>query len=105
MLICYWARWADSAGDVSRFSNTCVARVEGWTAPGLAPELLPGNAQQTMLPEGATRSVIQTQPPMLQAKCMIVQLPYAEMLLPEAAPEARVLPGAGAASQHLLDAE
>jgi len=41
MLFVYWARWADSAGEVSRWSQPCVARVEGWTAdarPAL-PEL------------------------------------------------------------------
>jgi hypothetical protein len=32
MLIVYWARWADSAGEVSRWSKPCVARVEGWTS-------------------------------------------------------------------------
>lgn len=31
MLIVYWAKWADSTGNTSRWSKTCVARVEGWT--------------------------------------------------------------------------
>lgn len=31
MLIVYWGRWADSTGNTSRWSKTCVARVEGWT--------------------------------------------------------------------------
>jgi hypothetical protein len=38
MLVVYWARWADDRGNVSRFSRTCVARVEGWTAN---PQALP----------------------------------------------------------------
>jgi hypothetical protein len=32
MLFVYWARWADSTGEVSRWSKPCVARVEGWTS-------------------------------------------------------------------------
>jgi len=35
MLIVYWARWADSAGVTSRWSKTCVARVEGWSSHSL----------------------------------------------------------------------
>ena len=31
MLVVYWARWADAKGGVGRFSQTCTARVEGWT--------------------------------------------------------------------------
>ena len=32
MLVVYWARWADAKGNVGPFSQTCVARVEGWTS-------------------------------------------------------------------------
>jgi hypothetical protein len=35
MLVVYWARWADAKGNTGPFSETCVARVEGWTAPAL----------------------------------------------------------------------
>ncbi len=35
MLVVFWARWADATGEVSRFSKTCIARVEGWTANAL----------------------------------------------------------------------
>jgi hypothetical protein len=31
MLLVYWAKWADSRGEVSRWSKPCVARLEGWT--------------------------------------------------------------------------
>ena len=34
MLVVYWARWADAKGDVGPFSQTCVTRVEGFTAVG-----------------------------------------------------------------------
>lgn len=37
MLIVYWAKWADSSGEVSRWSTPCVARVEGWTAHKALP--------------------------------------------------------------------
>ena len=36
MLIVYWAKWADSTGNTSRCSKTCVARVEGWTSDAAA---------------------------------------------------------------------
>ncbi|MGI9013390.1 MAG: hypothetical protein ACR2GY_03980 [Phycisphaerales bacterium] len=93
MLVVYWARWADSAGETSRFSNTCVARIEGWT-----PTL---NA----LPEGGSCSA-SAQPRVgiieprqlqgrgagdadvsyrIEAKCVLVQLPGAEpRMLPSA---------------------
>ena len=29
-LVVYWARWADATGEVGPFSETAVARVEGW---------------------------------------------------------------------------
>jgi len=35
MLVVYWARWADATGEVSRFSETCVARVEGWSGAAM----------------------------------------------------------------------
>ena len=38
MLLVYWARWADSTGEVSRWSKPCVARVEGWTSQRALPE-------------------------------------------------------------------
>lgn len=37
MLIVYWARWAGSTGEVSRWSKPCVARVEGWSAKTALP--------------------------------------------------------------------
>jgi hypothetical protein len=74
MLVCYWGRWADSAGDVSRFSNTCVARLEGWT-PGSIPA--PGN---TALPADA-RAVLPDRQDAhrIEARCVILHLPYAEV--------------------------
>lgn len=30
MQVVYWARWADSSGNVGPFSKTVVADVEGW---------------------------------------------------------------------------
>ncbi len=44
MLIVYWAKWADSTGNTSRWSRTCVARVEGWTSNAAA--LTDGSAAQ-----------------------------------------------------------
>ncbi|MGI9013237.1 MAG: hypothetical protein ACR2GY_03205 [Phycisphaerales bacterium] len=38
MLVVYWGRWADSAGEVSMWSATCVARIEGYTSEKLLPE-------------------------------------------------------------------
>ena len=55
MLIVYWARWADSMGNISRYSETCIARVEGWT-----PKALPENTP--------VRRV--------EAKYVIMQAPY-----------------------------
>ena len=40
MLVVYWGRWADAKGDVGPFSETCIARVEGWNAD--AARMLPG---------------------------------------------------------------
>jgi hypothetical protein len=52
MLVVYWGRWADSTGDVSRWSKPCVARVEGWsTAAGALPPALTG-ADRAALPAG-----------------------------------------------------
>jgi hypothetical protein len=48
MLVVYWGRWADSKGEVGRFSKTCVARVEGWTS-----HALPAASQQRAI-EGQT---------------------------------------------------
>jgi len=41
MLVVYWARWASTSGEVSRFSRTCIARQEGWTSKLPAPRALP----------------------------------------------------------------
>jgi hypothetical protein len=41
MLVVYWARWADAKGEVGPFSQTCVARVEGFTQAGATPLLGP----------------------------------------------------------------
>jgi hypothetical protein len=38
MLIVYWAKWADSTGETSRWSRPCVARLEGWTSQPLLPD-------------------------------------------------------------------
>jgi hypothetical protein len=35
-MVVYWGRWADARGGVGPFSATCVARMEGGTAPGIA---------------------------------------------------------------------
>jgi hypothetical protein len=48
-LIVYWARWADSTGEVGRWSKTCVARVEGWTSMQVKPlHELPGSGDSNM---------------------------------------------------------
>lgn len=67
MLVVYWARWADATGDVSRFSKTCVARIEGWTPHANS---LPSADQQTTIIEPR-------EAPRLEARCVIMQLPYA----------------------------
>ncbi len=41
MLVCYWARWADTRGNVGPFSETLVTQIEGWM-PGMA---LPGKSK------------------------------------------------------------
>ena len=46
MLLVYWARWADSSGEVSRWSRPCVARVEGWTST--LPALPEGESTQQL---------------------------------------------------------
>lgn len=38
-LVVYWGRWADATGAVGRFSQTAVARVEGWGASEAASEV------------------------------------------------------------------
>lgn len=59
MLVVYWARWADATGEVGRFSKTCVARVEGWSASGNA------------LPD-ASQSGVQR----IETKYVLIQAPY-----------------------------
>ena len=39
MLVVYWGRWADKHGKVGPFSQTCQARVEGWTSTSATPHL------------------------------------------------------------------
>jgi hypothetical protein len=58
MLIVYWARWADSTGEVSRWSKPCVARLEGWTSSASA--LPPGEADSAQC---AATKVVFIQPP------------------------------------------
>jgi len=89
-LVCYWGRWADSSGEVSRFSQTCIARIEGWTpgspAPGL-PAPAPAPAPECVaaaLPGKAARvSVEMPEPRCLEPKIVIVRLPYIEDLIAE----------------------
>ncbi len=60
MFVVYWAKWADSAGNTSRFSKTCVARVEGWShADGVRGHELPAGHELQQI----------------ETKCLIVQLP------------------------------
>jgi len=77
MLVVYWGRWADSSGETSAFLKTCVARIEGWTQ----------HAPATALPERAPAVVVEhlSRPVrQIDAKCLILGLPYAEMrALPE----------------------
>ena len=63
MLLVYWARWADSTGEVSRWSKPCVARVEGWTATRPA------------LPEGECAAARR-----VETKYVFIQTPIAGML-------------------------
>ncbi len=92
MLVCYWARWAGATGEVGRFSETCVARVEGWTADpahalppgasGVAIEQVRGDergGERGALPAGRAAT--------LEHKCVIVRLPaFERMLVEEAEP-------------------
>jgi len=58
MLVVYWGRWADATGEVSRFSKTCVARVEGWSSTPALPEASHDAARR------------------IETKYVIVQAPY-----------------------------
>ena len=51
MLIVYWARWADSTGEVGRWSKTCVARVEGWTSNRAALPASEGSGAEAAMPQ------------------------------------------------------
>lgn len=68
MLLVYWARWAGSACDVSRWSKPCVARVEGWTSHALpqAKAAMLENGQRTLA--AATR---------VETKYVYIQTPIA----------------------------
>jgi ABC-type proline/glycine betaine transport system permease subunit len=57
-LLILWARWADSTGEVSRWSKPCVARLEGWTSSASA--LPPGDADSAQC---AATKVVFIQPP------------------------------------------
>lgn len=61
MLIVYWARWANATGETSRWSQTCVARVEGWTP------------QRPALPEGAGGTAIEAR--RIETKFVFIQAP------------------------------
>lgn len=58
MLVVYWARWADSTGQVSRWSEPCVARIEGWSAAG--PPALPQQSMASLRSEEARMTVVHT---------------------------------------------
>jgi hypothetical protein len=62
MLVVYWARWADTKGNVGPFSKTCEARVEGWSSSTPPESLLEGTA------DGVRR---------VETKYVFIQTPYA----------------------------
>ncbi len=90
MLVVYWARWANNVGEVSSFSRTCIARVEGWTSnandltAAAQSARLPAAASDTtfrILPHAAllnaaTTKLLETQH-MRTVRCMIVDDPRA----------------------------
>ena len=82
MLIVYWAKWADSTGETSPWSKTCVARVEGWSASAPA------------LPESQAKAIETTR---VETKYIIVHAPH---LLPETVEQDEVID----MRQKLLDA-
>lgn len=101
MLFVYWAKWADSSGETSRWSKPCIARVEGWT---------PHNAKPA-LPEGAAAIALEKR---VETKYVFIQTPIAGEL-PDGLPgdavaeQIAALRGAGehaleAARSRLLDA-
>ena len=91
-LVVYWARWAGVTGDTGRFSRTCVARLEGWTANQIGSmtqttEMVPGTEQPVTVEQPAGGQI--------EAKCVIMQMPHAETLIAGELPgPMRVLPAA-----------
>lgn len=68
MLFVYWARWAGSGCDVSRWSKPCVARVEGWTSHALP------QARTAMLENGQRTLAAATR---VETKYVYIQTPIA----------------------------
>lgn len=101
MMVVYWGRWADSAGNVGRFSTPCMARVEGWS----------DKSPEHLLEDAGGRQI--------ETKYVYMQMPVSHQL-PDGLPgdalaaacssllnECLRLPGAGAAheavEQRLLE--
>jgi hypothetical protein len=78
------SRGFGACGVASRFSKTCVARVDGWTAGmpagGSAPEL-PSNASPVRIEAAAHARLPAARVAAPEAPCMIVHLLDAETLL------------------------
>jgi hypothetical protein len=66
MLVVYWARWADSTGEVSRWSKPCIARVEGWS-----------HAPTTALPQDEANRGLPARARQVETKYVYVQTPIA----------------------------
>jgi hypothetical protein len=86
MLIVYWAKWADSTGETSRWSKTCVARVEGWSAT--APALPDTHAHTIKASHIETKYIIVQAPHLLPEHLEHVDLIDERRMLPEQATNA-----------------
>lgn len=85
-LVVYWARWADASGETSRFSQTCVARLEGCPQRPAAPSKALAHEERIVV-EQPIRGHLET-------RCIIMQMPYAETFI------AGALPAADAEDEH-----
>lgn len=82
MLVVYWVRWANATGGVGKFSKTCVARVEGWTA------------NPAQLAQGAEGSAPRLEGRAVETKYIFIHTPIAGEL-----PEASGREGEGLANE------
>ena len=69
MLIVYWARWTNNAGDQGRYCKTCIGRVEGWPK-GIGKLLEPAPASRVSVQHGAQYALPAMEPKLLEGQRM-----------------------------------